>query len=439
MSLRSGLLASIVTGALIAVAVALLVPRTQPSLAADVLTGRSAPIGDVAHPRVAPARRELHGPGRVILRTASNPRIEARLADPLGGPPWAIRAFEAVRLVRDPGESPHVIGRPRCAQLGRLYRGRFGWVDVRNTFRPVGISYRGAPYWCGSILPDERRNPQFDTVTRITDPAGGVARPTEAVAWGIVGPAGTPRLEVDGRTAQLSTGASGSFLAVVPHDHTPFLQLAIDYANGPPLVQHDPPRPSEQPPLPGPRLGPTQSPRRLARPQLDLRLPDPNGGLAWGVSAVPASGGGWCSSRLGRIVGDRVGAVDYELGTFHELYPSSCPPQHPRPDALPNRRHPLDFMWGGAGPDGEPGEDPEGGRVARRTQRGIFELSGHALATVREITIASPRDVRTIRPSPRTHAFAALYDGSFPTGKILLTSRMVDGTTRREVIPYTSF
>jgi hypothetical protein len=38
------------------------------------------------------------GGGWVQLRATSVPRIEARMADPLGGPAWAIRVFLAQRL-----------------------------------------------------------------------------------------------------------------------------------------------------------------------------------------------------------------------------------------------------------------------------------------------------------------------------------------------------
>lgn len=46
------------------------------------------------------------------------------------------------------------------------------------------------------------------------------------------------------------------------------------------------------------------------------------------------------------------------------------------------------------------------------------------------MTIATPRDVRTIIPSARAHAFIVAYDGSFPTGVIVMTSTFKDGTTR---------
>jgi hypothetical protein len=47
---------------------------------------------------------------------------------------------------------------------------------------------------------------------------------------------------------------------------------------------------------------------------------------------------------------------------------------------------------------------------------------------VREVTIKSPRDVRTVLPSPRAHVFLVVYDGLFPTGDFVLTSMFADGS-----------
>lgn len=71
--------------------------------------------------------------------------------DPDGGPAWRLRTFVADRIVkpsaRRKGMDPQ-IGTSRCAQLGRLHDGRFGWLDSDGTFRPVAPGYRGAPVRC---------------------------------------------------------------------------------------------------------------------------------------------------------------------------------------------------------------------------------------------------------------------------------------------------
>jgi hypothetical protein len=430
--LRWTLLGSVLCGLAVAIAVALLVPRTEPSAASPGGAPRPAPAGDPARPRVAPARPAPSGPGWVTLRRSGPARIEVRMPDPRGGPPWAIQVFRAVRLTEPPGGGrPHVIGRPRCAVLGRLYRGRFGWIDASNTFRAARPGALDAPSDCGSVLPDMKRRPTLHQVTRITDPNAPAALPVQAVAWGIAGPAGSPRLRVDGRPARLATGPSGTFLAVVPHDRPVNLRLDVGYPGERPVVLDTSPRGralAMQSYLPAPFRPSGQLPAAGAHATLQLRLPDPSGGLPWGIAAVPLDGGGWCVGALARVVGTQAGDVDYRAGTFTAGAPSEgC--------RAPTRARPLDYGWsGGGGFAAEPGADPLRGRIARRTLRGLSSYSGSAAPSVREITIATPRDVRTLRPSGPARVFGAVYDGSFPAGRTVLTARMADGSTHREVI-----
>jgi hypothetical protein len=430
--LRWTLLGSVLCGFVVAVVVALLVPRTEPSVASGGATPGPAPARDPARPRVARPDRLPGGPGWVRLRLTSPARIEVRMPDPRGGPPWAIQVFHAVRLTEpEGGGRPHVIGRPRCAVLGRLFRGRFGWIDASNTFRAFRPGELGGRSDCGSVLPDMKGNPTLHQLTRITDPNAPAARPLQAVAWGIVGPAGTPRLRVEGRPTRLATGTSGTFLAVVPHDRPVNLRLDVDYPGGGHVVLDTSPRGralQQRRDLPIPFRPGGRLPAAGAHATLQLRLPDPSGGLPWGITAVPLEGGGWCVGSLARVVGDQAGDVDYRGGTFTAgMSSAQC--------GGPTRSRPLDYGWsGGGGFEGDPGGDPLPGRIARRTLRGLSSYSGSAAPSVREITIETPRDVRTLRPAGPARVFGAVYDGSFPAGRTVLTARMADGTTHREYI-----
>lgn len=78
--------------------------------------------------------------------------------------------------------------------------------------------------------------------------------------------------------------------------------------------------------------------------------------------------------------------------------------------------------------------DAEAARI-RRTLPGRTTISGSAHPDVRDVTIQTPRDVRTLRPSGRSRSFLAVYDGEFFSGKITLTARFADGTTSRHVMP----
>lgn len=68
------------------------------------------------------------------------------------------------------------------------------------------------------------------------------------------------------------------------------------------------------------------------------------------------------------------------------------------------------------------------GRIALRTLPGRTVIYGLARPDVREITIESPRDVRTIVPSARAHAFIVVYDGSFATGETVFRITFKNGT-----------
>jgi hypothetical protein len=404
-------LAGALAGVVLATVLAALLPRTEPSLAAqdrpaDPLAPTPAPAGDPRRPAVAPRRPHPRGSGFVRVRAAGPVRIEARIDDPLGGPGWAVRVFLAERRA-----DGNVIGRPRCAQLGRIHQGRFGWVDATNTFRPVPVGYFGAPIECVSVTPDLRRRPYIDVRTRITDPTPGAAEPIQTFAWGLTGRDGKVVIRAGGRTLTPPRTRNGAFVAALPAS-VERTEVEVRYPTGPPITE-----------------------ARTARADIEYRVPDPHGGLPWGLQAVPARRGGWCTGWPARIVGDRVGGIDYQLGTLTETsghLTGACP------DARqpPSRARPLNVGWsGGGGFAGEPGQDPLPGRVARRTLRGITTIAGIAHPDVRSITVATPRDVRTISPSPRAHAFVLLYDGSFPTGDAVLTATFADGSTQRETLP----
>jgi hypothetical protein len=74
-------------------------------------------------------------------------------------------------------------------------------------------------------------------------------------------------------------------------------------------------------------------------------------------------------------------------------------------------------------------------RTARRTLPGGTVFNGTARADVKSVTIATPRDVRTLIPSRRAHAFLAVYDGTFPTGETVITTTFTDGTTHVDRLP----
>jgi hypothetical protein len=49
---------------------------------------------------------------------------------------------------------------------------------------------------------------------------------------------------------------------------------------------------------------------------------------------------------------------------------------------------------------------------------------------VERVTLDSPRDVRTLVPSPTGHAVLAVYDGHFIDGFVTMTAQLRGGETR---------
>jgi hypothetical protein len=162
-------------------------------------------------------------------------------------------------------------------------------------------------------------------------------------------------------------------------------------------------------------------------PTIEARAPDPNGGLPWALGAIPDRRGGWCLTQMpGRVVGETVGSIDFDTGRIWTLFgPARCLERNVR-----GRAASVGYTFGGGEIARMPGADPAPGRIARRTLPGTTMVYGRARDDVASLTIATPRDVRTLVPSPRAHAFLAVYDGDFPTGEIVITAHFKDGTSR---------
>ena len=79
-----------------------------------------------------------------------------------------------------------------------------------------------------------------------------------------------------------------------------------------------------------------------------------------------------------------------------------------------------------------PDTDPAGTGQLRRLD-GRTVLHGRTTADVREVTITTSRDIRTVVPDRRTHVFLAVYDGSFPGEPFRVTATLRDGSRRTVV------
>ncbi|HET6507485.1 MAG TPA: hypothetical protein VFG42_11920 [Baekduia sp.] len=431
MRLRPLALAAVIAGLLGGVVAAIAIPTTKVGIArgaaaagppAQVVPG----VDTVAH--VAPAAAPE---GDVDLRPEGPVRIEARAADPLGGPDWAVRVFRAARVVRPgsrrPGVDP-VIGHPLCAQVGRIHAGRFGWLTADGTFRPLRIGAQGGSVaTCGSRKADMNGMPTLDTLSPITDPHAPAARAKSTVAWGVAG-RGARRvtLKVAGRAVVPNRTPNNAYIiAVGPETDQREITGTATYADGR-----------------GHRLGgglhhaPGIGGGASGRPVLAARAPDPNGGLPFAMTVSQGRDGTWCQGGGGRVVGGRVGGVDYARDILTENANTGGGTCGVRGPSL-FKDHPVLLGWSGGGGDtAEEGGDTGGtGRIARRTQRGLMTFTGQAAPGVVAVTLETPRDVRTLIPSGPTRAIIAVYDGSFPTGSVKITARFKDGHVQTDRLP----
>ena len=415
MSVRKLVLAAVLLGVVGGVLAALIVPTRS--------HGTPAP----PHITVLPRRHHKPMPGELRLRPVKGTvSIESRVADPRGGPPFAIRLFRVVR--RTP--SGRSLGHDLCAQLGRIYQGRFGWIDALNRFRPVGFNFWDAPWQCGDRWVDKGSEPEFMRTTLITDPLKNTAAATESMVWGFGGSL-LRSLSFDGagiQKAPVKPSGRGAFIVFTDLSGPSKISATFDYSGRPTkTLTLDPARP-----LPvTPPLNRYEHGTIFGSEQLEARAPDPTGGLAWGIMASRSTKGGFCTWDVGRVVGSRVGQVDYDLDTFKDSGILPCLQRVPL-----TRKDPLAFGLSGFGAPGEePGQDPQPGHVALRTLPGRVVIDGLARPDVREITIRTTRDVRTIVPSPRAHAFIVVYDGVFPSGVSVFTVTFADGTHATQKMP----
>lgn len=417
------LLAALIIGVTAGGAVAVLTQSDEPSAASEA-TVTLPPVEPVRVEDKPEAQR-----GDTLLRVDRDSiRIESRQPDPRGGPAWAVRTYSAARVVRPrvrrPGVNP-VVGHSRCAQVGRIYRGRFGWIDPKGQFRPRALG-TGWVTNCRSQRSDRAGEPIVRYEALIADPDQGASVVYGTVVWGLAGRgAKSASLRLGEKQSRVAIAEGGSFLRLGGADLRQ-AQVALDVRRRDGSVGHVSLAPSRA--LPGGKQLPPELRKQFAAhpvgiPSIEVRAADPAGGLAWGISAARSSTGGWCLSQAARVIGDRVGNPKPRAGTMDEApIGFGC-----FQSALLTRARPVTIGWTYMRASA-PGDAAR--RSATRAQNERIVVHGTASPDVKYLTIATPRDVRTLDPSKRAHAFLVVYDDSFPTGNIVVTSTFTDGTTR---------
>jgi hypothetical protein len=353
---------------------------------------------------------------------AATVRETRRPSTQAGAPEWVLRSWrgEANRNVRGVGSERFL-----CTELGVLWHGRLVEPSANASASSVALGREAGR--CNQAKDLTRMRYMLSLEGFLDDPYEYTPRPAVTVLSGMLPPgASDPVLLGVGHVRSLPLDANNAFLVVLPGR----------YWNARPRISYL---------LHGRRVGKLHGPagsRRYERgtedPVAQVRAPDPDGAAPWGFVATRN-----CSTAVGRIVAGRLAQIDLwdgvlEPGSEISGSSSSCA-THPRGLELAADQHqPVEF-------DQQPistGEDPlrqkpellHQPEIEWRTLPGRTIVTGVARADVVSVTLSTPSDVRTLRPTGPSHAILAVYDGYFLRGNLSATVRLRNGHVLTEQI-----
>ena len=338
----------------------------------------------VARPIASTITEHLHAPDRA------------------GGATWALRSWQESppRGRSEPGTNTH--GRLYCEQAGIVVNGRLAQPIPGG--KPVALAFADAA--CQEAL----KVPLVFGQAYLADPDSYAPAVARVVISGFVPPGASHALLLgDGSPKPLALDRNGGFLAVLPGRlwDTP-LRVSATLAGGK-------------------RVSRSHQPQGTAPPL--ATAPDPDGGPPWGFRAGPNN-----FDMFGQVIDDRLVSLD-DGSASSEFEPGPTEfgggtGKLPKPDPLLLFPQPL---LNGRGPTISPAE------VQRRTLPGRTLIAGLAAADVASVTIATPRDVRTVVPVGPEHAFIVAYDGYFYDSIITATAVLKDGRRETQIVPYADY
>jgi hypothetical protein len=373
----------------------------------------------------APAYRAPSPHGEVFppfqTPIASSVRETLQAKDPAGGPTWVVRSWRGAPNRSVAGVKAH-LGPFICIELGVRRDGRL--------VQPSDDSSAGSPPLgtgqerCNQASDLIRMHYMLSWESFLSDPFAYAPRPARTVLSGVLPPGASDAvLYGAGPPRPLTLDANDAFLMVLPGRFwtaSPHIVYRLDGK------------------LRGKPRSTLRFPLGSAPQKPQSRAPDPDGAAAWGFAAT-----GDCSTAIGRIVEGRFASLDERTGvlsTGAEITggSSAC---LSRPSALPEPRRGLlvEFDTQRAESYASPSSG-EGSQaltladVERRTPPGRTIITGVALPQVSSITLSTPADVRTLRPSGSLHTIIAVYDGYFLRGRITATIKLADGHTKVEEV-----
>jgi hypothetical protein len=269
------------------------------------------------------------------------------------------------------------------------------------------------------------------SVLAISDPA--VPKISGTVVWGFLPGASEVTVSGSGATDGAAETSDGAFLRVAgPDAHAAGARVE----GGGHAVQL---RPSADRPAFGKRFR-FRFPTLIAgTATVEAPAPDPAGGPRWGVAVAQTKEGTPCAAGPTRVVDGRGGAVDLRLGVFTEmtLAGGSCRPLNTKPST----ERPCDIGTGFGNAEEIEGVDEflDRARVERRLLAGRATIWAQCGADVERVTLKTPRDIRTLTPSPVGHVILAVYDGDFVDGDLTITAHLKGGRSWTEHHPLGMF
>lgn len=345
---------------------------------------------------------------------AEDVKLLLQVPDPAGEAPWAVRAFTTPVKPRKLPKRVHASPEARafseatrndCWELGRLQGDRFGWIDGTGTFTPAIPGHHEVPTNCVPTGYVAKHGSLVSSLGTATFPAGGAPQPSRAITWGPVAddvvairPAGEPAL---------LPGPEHLVLKVEQGEVRRLTRGVVEHRDGrAERFNSAPGRPNGERPVPGTAVA-------------EVRAPDPSGGEPWAIVVHRGSRGGACFDGPGRLVGTQLGWIEPRLDTFFPSGDFEVACTLPKP----TRAYPLRVT---TLVSSIPGSDDRG-RIERRTLPNRIVFHGRVHPDVVSVTIRTPRDVRTLVPSPEHHLFIAVYDGQFPGGDATATAHLRNG------------
>ncbi|MHB8240480.1 MAG: hypothetical protein ACYDHN_00690 [Solirubrobacteraceae bacterium] len=365
----------------------------------------------------APAKATQLPPFEIPIPSTQQENLRA--ADPAGGPTWVVRSWQG-----QPNPKVRGVGHERfiCVELGLLVGGKLvePGSNAARTRHPL-TSEQGR---CNSASSLARMRYMLLFESFLDDPYEYTPHPTRAVLSGVLPPGASHALLLGvGAARPLRLDSNNAFLAVV----------GGRYWSASPRITFM---------LHGHRVGKLTHgalfPLGTAPQVPQVRAPDPDGGAPWGFASTVN-----CSTAVGRIVDGRFASIDLTDGVLKSGpeqtgWRSSCSTHPEAFTPLRLRHEPVEFDEQQAdaaaplfGRSAELLSPPE---IERRTLPGRTVITGIAHADVLSVTLSTPSDVRTLRPSGPRHAILAVYDGYFLRGHITATVRLRDGRVATEQV-----